>query len=95
MVERSLSMRQVRGSMPLSSNYSFSLPSQIMSINDLEQLNAIDENSEEDEEMYIPIPFRFHDLAQRGDAALLEEEIQKNNSRDYNPHVDLAIVVMR
>ena len=45
--------------------------------------------------MYIPIPFRFHDLAQRGDAALLEEEIQKNNNRDYNPHVDLAIVVMR
>ena len=95
MVERSLSMREVRGSMPLSSNYSFSLPSQIMSINDLEQLNAIDENSEEDEEIYIPIPFRFHDLAQRGDAALLEEEIQKNNNRDYNPHVDLAIVVMR
>ena len=68
---------------------------EIMSINDLKQLNAIDENSEEDEEMYIPIPFRFHDLAQRGDAALLEEEIQKNNNRDYNPHVDLAIVVMR
>ena len=95
MVERSLSMREVRGSMPLSSNFSFSIPSFIMSINDLEQLNAIDENSEEDEEVYIPIPFRFHDLAQRGDATLLEEEIQKNNKRDYNPHVDPAVAVMR
>ena len=46
-----------------------------------------DEDSEEDEDVYIPVPFRFHDLAQRDEFALLDEEIKKNNKRDYNPHV--------
>lgn len=58
-----------------------------MSLTDLENLNTLSEDSEEDEEVYIPIPFRFHDLAQRDEFRLLREEIQKNNKREYNPHV--------
>lgn len=58
-----------------------------MSLNDLANPNAFDEDSEEDEEMYIPVPFRFHDLAQRDEFELLDEEIKKNNKRDYNPNV--------
>ena len=58
-----------------------------MSLNDLARPGAFDDDSEEDEEMYIPIPFRFHDLAQRDEYELLAEEIQKNNNMDYNPKV--------
>ena len=58
-----------------------------MSLNDLENLNTLSEDSEEDEEVYIPIHFRFHDLAQRDEFQLLKEEIQKNNKREYNPKV--------
>ena len=58
-----------------------------MSLNDLRNLDILDEDSEEDEDVYIPVPFRFHDLAQRDEYALLDEEIKKNNKRDYNPHV--------
>lgn len=58
-----------------------------MSLNDLARPGAFDDDSEEDEEMYIPIPFRFHDLAQRDESELLAEEIQKNNNMDYNPKV--------
>ena len=61
-----------------------------MSLNDLERLGALDEDSEEDEDMYIPIPFRFHDLAQRGEYTLLKEEIKRNANRDYNPKVLLC-----
>ena len=49
----------------------------------------LEEDSEEDEEMYIPVPFRFHDLAQRNEFKLLAEEIDKNNKLDYNPHVQM------
>lgn len=62
-----------------------------MSLNDLTHPNAFDDDSEEDEEMYIPIPFRFHDLAQRDEAELLDEEIKKNSKRDYNPNVNNPI----
>ena len=58
-----------------------------MSLNDLENPNVLEEDSEEDEEVYIPVPFRFHDLAQRNESKLLAEEIDKNNKLDYNPHV--------
>ena len=58
-----------------------------MSLKDLENPDVLEEESEEDEEMYIPVPFRFHDLAQRDEYPLLAEEIDKNNKLDYNPHV--------
>ena len=59
-----------------------------MSLNDLANLNAFDESSEEDEDVYIPVPFRFHDLAQRDEYELLNEEIKKNGERDYKPNVE-------
>ena len=46
----------------------------------------MDEESE-DEEMYIPIPFRFHELAEQGAFKQLDEEIKKYSKRDYNPNV--------
>lgn len=58
-----------------------------MSLSDLANLDAFDDDSEKDEEMYIPVPFRFHDLAQRDEYELLNEEIKLNNKRDYNPNV--------
>ena len=61
-----------------------------MSLNDLENLNTLSEDSEEDEEVYIPIPFRFHDLAQRDEFQLLKEEIQKKKKREYNPKVGIV-----
>lgn len=62
-----------------------------MSLKDLENPDVLEEESEEDEEMYIPVPFRFHDLAQRDEYQLLAEEIDKNNKLDYNPHVGETI----
>ena len=58
-----------------------------MSLKELEHLDPMDEESEEDEEMYIPIPFRFHELAEQGDFKQLDEEIKKYSKRDYNPNV--------
>ena len=93
MVERSLSMREVRGSMPLSSTFPFFFSFIIilnhysMSLKELESGIPMDNDSEEDEEIYIPIPYRFHDLAQQGEFQLLNDEIKRYMRRDYNPNV--------
>ena len=56
----------------------------------------MDNDSEEDEEIYIPIPYRFHDLAQQGESQLLDDEIKRYMRRDYNPNVsDPSFLVKR
>lgn len=58
-----------------------------MSLKELESGIPMDNDSEEDEEIYIPIPYRFHDLAQQGEFQLLNDEIKRYMRRDYNPNV--------
>lgn len=58
-----------------------------MSLKELESSLPINDDSEEDEEMYIPIPYRFHDLAQQGESKVLDDEIKRYMKRDYNPNV--------
>ena len=58
-----------------------------MSLQDLASTNLFDEDSEEDEDIFIPVPFRFHELAELNQFELLNEEIKKNNNRAYNPNV--------
>ena len=58
-----------------------------MSLKELESGIPTESDSEEDEEMYIPIPYRFHDLAQQGESEVLDDEIKKYLRRDYNPNV--------
>ena len=58
-----------------------------MSLKELESGIPMESDSEEDEEMYIPIPYRFHDLAQQGESQVLDDEIKKYMWRDYNPNV--------